>query len=65
MSKQSAIKTSLFAAEEREQKLDRKGDLLSTLEKHVSFAALAVVPAFLWAAAFQQHPGCQHHVGFP
>jgi IS5 family transposase len=41
MSKKSAIKTSLFAAEEREQKLDRKGDLLSTLEKHVSFAALA------------------------
>lgn len=31
----------MFAAEEREQKLDRKGDLLSTLEKHVSFAALA------------------------
>ena len=41
MSKKSAIKTSLFAAEEREQKLDRKGDLLSALEKHVSFAALA------------------------
>lgn len=41
MNKKSAIKTSLFAAEEREQKLDRKGDLLSTLEKHVSFTALA------------------------
>jgi transposase, IS5 family len=41
MSKKSAIKTSLFAAEEREQKLDRKGDLLSMLEKHVSFSALA------------------------
>ena len=41
MNKKSAIKTSLFAAEEREQKLDRKGDLLSTLGKHVSFAALA------------------------
>lgn len=41
MSQKTAIKTSLFAAEEREQKLDRKGDLLSTLEKHVNFAALA------------------------
>ena len=41
MNKKSAIKTSLFAAEEREQKLDRKGDLLSTLDKHVSFSALA------------------------
>ncbi|QLQ31464.1 MAG: IS5 family transposase [Candidatus Thiothrix singaporensis] len=41
MKKPSAVKTSLFAAEEREQKLDRKGDLLSVLEKHVSFAALA------------------------
>ncbi len=41
MSKKSAIKTSLFAAEEREQKLDRKGDLLSMLEKQVSFSALA------------------------
>ena len=33
MPKKSAIKTSLFAAEEREQKLDRKGDLLSTLNQ--------------------------------
>ena len=41
MPKKSAIKTSLFAAEEREQKLDRKGDLLSTLNQHVNFAALA------------------------
>lgn len=41
MTKKSAIKTSLFAAKEREQKLDRKGDLLSKLEKHVSFSALA------------------------
>ncbi len=41
MSQKTAIKISLFAAEEREQKLDRKGDLLSTLEKHVNFAALA------------------------
>ncbi|QLQ32200.1 MAG: hypothetical protein HZT40_12080 [Candidatus Thiothrix singaporensis] len=41
MKKPSAVKTSLFAAEERERKLDRKGDLLSVLEKHVSFTALA------------------------
>ena len=41
MPKKSAIKTSLFAAEEREQKLDRKGDLLSTLNQHVNFVALA------------------------
>ena len=40
MPKKSAIKTSLFAAEEREQKLDRKGDLLSTLNQHVNFVAL-------------------------
>ena len=39
MSKKSAIKTSLFAAEEREQKFDRKGDLLSTLNQHVNFVA--------------------------
>jgi hypothetical protein len=42
MPKKSAIKTSLFAAEEREQKLDRKGDLLSTLNQHINFVALAV-----------------------
>jgi hypothetical protein len=29
MKQKSAIKTSLFAAEEREQKIDRKGDFLS------------------------------------
>lgn len=37
----SAVKTSLFAAEEREEKLDRKGDLLQVLGKHVDFAALS------------------------
>ena len=42
MNKKSAIKTSLFAAEEREQKLNRKGDLLFTLNQHVNFVALAV-----------------------
>jgi transposase len=40
--KRSAVKTSLFAAEEREHKLDRKGDLLAVLNTHVDFAALAV-----------------------
>jgi hypothetical protein len=37
----SAVKTSLFAAEECEQKLDRRGDILQTLNQHVDFAALA------------------------
>lgn len=37
----SAVKTSLFAAEEREQKLDRKGDLLQVLNEHVNFGSLA------------------------
>lgn len=37
----TAVKTSLFAAQEREEKLDRKGDLLCELEKHVDFKALA------------------------
>ncbi|WP_407081629.1 hypothetical protein [Methylomonas montana] len=35
------IKESLFAAEERETKLDQLGDVLQILEKHVDFAALA------------------------
>jgi hypothetical protein len=35
------IKESLFAAEEREAKLDKLGDVLQVLEKHVDFAALA------------------------
>jgi transposase, IS5 family len=35
------IKESLFAAEERETKLDKLGDVLQVLEKHVDFAALA------------------------
>ena len=42
MKPRSAVKTSLFAAKEREQKLDRKGDLLATLEKPVDFTALAL-----------------------
>ncbi|MDO9161178.1 MAG: IS5 family transposase [Methylococcaceae bacterium] len=35
------IKESLFAAEEREAKLNKLGDTLQLLEKHVDFAALA------------------------
>lgn len=35
------IKESLFAAEEREAKLNRLGDLLQVLEKYVDFGALA------------------------
>jgi transposase, IS5 family len=36
------IKESLFAGEEREAKLDKLGDILQVLEKHVDFAGLAV-----------------------
>ena len=36
------IKESLFAAEEREAKLDKLGDVLQLMEQHVNFAALAV-----------------------
>lgn len=35
------IKESLFAAEQRETKLNKLGDILQILEKHVDFAALA------------------------
>ena len=35
------LKESLFAAEEREAKLDKLGDVLQLLDKHVDFAALA------------------------
>ena len=35
------IKKSLFAAEEREAKLDQLGDVLQLLERHVDFAVLA------------------------
>ncbi len=35
------IKESLFAAEEREAKLDRLGDVLQEMEKHIDFKALA------------------------
>jgi transposase, IS5 family len=35
------IKESLFAAEEREAKLDKLGDVLRIMEQHVDFAALA------------------------
>jgi hypothetical protein len=35
------IKTSLFADQEREAKLNKLGDALRLLEQHVDFAALA------------------------
>ncbi len=35
------IKDSLFAAKEREAKLDRLGDVLQVMERHVDFAVLA------------------------
>ena len=41
MNDPSAVKTSLFAAQEREEKLNRKGDLLRELNQHVNFSALA------------------------
>lgn len=36
------IKESLFAAEEREAKLDKLGDILQVLEKHVDFKTLSL-----------------------
>ena len=35
------IKTSLFADQEREAKLNQLGDALQVMEQHVDFAALA------------------------
>ena len=35
------IKTSLFADQEREAKLNKLGDALQVMEQHVDFAALA------------------------
>ena len=35
------IKDNLFATEEREAKLDRLGDVLQVMERHVDFAVLA------------------------
>ncbi len=35
------IKTSLFAHQEREAKLNKLGDALQVMEQHVDFAALA------------------------
>jgi len=36
------LKTSLFAASEREEKLNKHGDVLQTLEGHVDFVAIAL-----------------------
>jgi IS5 family transposase len=41
MKRRSAIKTDLFAADRRREKIDRLGDPLSELEAHIDFAALA------------------------
>lgn len=35
------IKTSLFAAQERESKLNKLGDALCLMDKHIDFAALS------------------------
>ncbi len=41
MKKRAAIKTDLFAAATRKQKIDRLGDTLLAFESHINFAALA------------------------
>lgn len=41
MNHRSAIKTDLFAAEERKAKIDRLGNPLVAIEEHIDFAALA------------------------
>ena len=41
MSKRSALRPDLFAGQRRESKLDRLGDPLVALDKHIDFAALA------------------------
>lgn len=44
------IKDSLFAADEREAKLDRLGDVLQVMEQHMDFKALAAkVPRTLFS----------------
>jgi IS5 family transposase len=45
------IEESLFAAEEREAKLDKLGDILQVLEKHVDFVALPPFPTELMVRA--------------
>ena len=41
MKRRSAIKTDLFAAETRREKLDRLGDPLAEIGTHIDFVALA------------------------
>ena len=41
MKLRSAIKTDLFAADVRKEKIDRLGDPLTAIEEHIDFAALA------------------------
>jgi len=56
------IKTSLFADQEREAKLNKLGDVLRILEQHVDFAALAAAvesaaqPPAVNAAAARHFP---------
>ncbi|EEG07113.1 IS5 family transposase, partial [Pseudogulbenkiania ferrooxidans] len=41
MKQRNAIKNDLFAADHHRQKIDRLGDPLAEIEKHINFAALA------------------------
>jgi len=41
MKQQSAIKTDMFAADKRKEKIDRLGDPLTALEEHIDFVSLA------------------------
>lgn len=44
--KRSAIKTDLFAGDKRRTKLDKLGDPLALLDRHIDFAALAAQAIF-------------------
>lgn len=41
MKQRSAIKTDLFAANKRKEKIDRLGDPLTAIEEHIDFVSLA------------------------
>ena len=41
MKQRSAIKTDLFAADKRKEKIDRLGDPLTAIEEHIDFVSLA------------------------
>jgi len=42
------LKTSLFASFEREEKLDKHGDVLQMLEQHIDFASIASAVDETW-----------------